>query len=209
MEYKNVLFDLGNVLIDVEVKRSLKAFAALVNMPAVGEKAPSSVSELVNADSLLGGHTSKLVDQYQVGAITTDEFIRAFLTQCKPGTKPEQVVDAWYAMLLGIREEKKELLNALVANGKNIYVLSNINDLHVKWVQEHCPELKVAKKIFYSNEIHMSKPDPRCYELVIKETGIQPEETVYVDDLLPNIEAGRKFGFQCLHAVDDGWMREL
>jgi len=208
MEYKNVLFDLGNVLINVDVKRSLKAFAALMQLPDAGQM-PSSVSEMVSADSLLGGHTSKVVDQYQIGAITTEQFISAFLAQCKPDTQPEQLIDAWYAMLLGIPAEKKDLLNNLVERGKNIYVLSNNNDLHVQWVQKHCPELQVAKRIFYSNEIHMSKPDPRCYELVIRETGILPEETVYVDDLLPNIESARKFGFQCIHATDNSWMGQL
>jgi len=198
MQYKNVLFDLGNVLIDIEVKRSLKAFAALIKNPTV-----------VNADCLIGGHASKLVDQYQLGAISTDEFLKAFLTQCKPGTTPQDLINAWYIMLMGISAEKKALLQDLVASGKDIYVLSNSNELHVQWVQQHCPELEVVKKIFYSNEMHLSKPDPRCYEMVIKETGIKPEETVYVDDLLPNIEVGWQLGFQCLHAVDDSWVEEL
>ncbi|MCQ2342044.1 MAG: HAD family phosphatase [Paludibacteraceae bacterium] len=209
MNYKNILFDLGGVLIDLSVRRSLAAFAALINVPKKMDGAPSSVSELVTADGLLGGHTSQLIDQYQIGAVTTDQFIAAILAHCKPGTTRQQVIDAWYAMLLGIRDEKKALLRQLILQGKHIYVLSNINDLHVTWTLTHCPELKQADRLFFSNEIGMSKPDPRCYELVINETKIKPEETVYVDDLLPNIEAGRPFGFQCLHAVGNDWMKEL
>lgn len=209
MQYKNILFDLGGVLIDLDVKRSLDAFAKLVKAPAGVGKTPASVSEMVTADGLLGGHTSELIDQYQIGAITTDQFIDAILTQCQPTTTRQQIIDAWYAMLLGIRKEKKELLRQLIAQGKQIYVLSNINDLHVEWTMDHCPELKQANRLFFSNEIGMSKPDPRCYELVLRETGIQPEETVYVDDLLPNIEAGKAFGLQCVHAVDDSWMTTI
>ncbi|MCQ2348159.1 MAG: HAD-IA family hydrolase [Paludibacteraceae bacterium] len=200
---------MGGVLIDLDVKRSLAAFAALVNRPCTMDNAPTSVSELVTADGLLGGHTSQLIDRYQIGAVTTDQFVSAILAQCKPGTTRQQIIDAWFAMLLGIRDEKKALLRQLIEQGTNIYVLSNINDLHVEWTMTHCPELKQANRLFFSNEIGISKPDPRCYELVINETGIKPEETIYIDDLLPNIEAGRPFGFQCLHAVDDSWMETI
>lgn len=208
MSYKNVLFDLGGVLIDVNVKRSMAAFAALIAAPSQGE-IPNTLSELVTAEGLLGGHTSQLIDQYQIGAISTDTFINTILTQCRPETTRQQVIDAWYAMLVGIRPEKKQLLKDLEANGKKIYILSNINELHVTWTLSHCPELMVAERLFFSNEIRMSKPDPRCYEVVLRETGINPADTVYVDDLPANIEAGKAFGFQCLHAVDDSWMETL
>lgn len=198
MEYKNVLFDLGGVLIDIDVQRSLDAFAKLM-----GE------NSMVTAEGLAGGHTSELIDQYQIGAITSEEFVETIMSQCLPGTTRQQIEDAWNAMVVTMPEEKKQLLRELIQKGKNVYVLSNTNDIHIRFTLAKWPELKQAKKLFFSHEIGMSKPDQRCYQLVIRETGIQPEETVYVDDLLPNIEAGRKLGFQCLQAVDDGWMREL
>lgn len=209
MKYSNVLFDLGGVLIDVDVRRSLLSFAKMVQVPQTGN-IPNSLSEMVNADGLLGGHSSELIDQYQVGAITTDYFVDSLLSQCRPDTTRQQIIDAWHAMLIGIKPEKKEVLKQLIAAGKNIYVLSNINELHVDWTLAHCPELQVAKCLFFSNEIHLSKPDPRCYELVLKETGIDPQDTVYIDDLLPNIEAGRQFGFQCIQAMpDNNWIKQI
>jgi len=198
MNYKNILFDLGGVLIDIDVRHSLDAFAALM-----GE------NPLVTAEGLAGGHTSELIDQYQIGAISSEAFVETILSQCKPGTTRQQIEDAWNAMVVTMSEEKKSLLRELIEQGKNIYVLSNTNDIHIRFTLAKWPELKIAKRLFFSHEMGMSKPDSRCYELVIKETGIQPEETIYVDDLLPNIEAGRQLGFQCLHAVDDSWMKEL
>lgn len=208
MTYKNVLFDLGGVLIDVDVRHSLVAFARMVGA-STDASYPNSLSEMVTEEGLLGGHTSELIDQYQVGTISTDDFVQELLSQCRPETTRQQIIDAWLAMLIGIRPEKKALLQRLIAQGKKIYVLSNINDLHVQWTLEHCPELQAAERLFFSNEIHLAKPDPRCYELVLRETGINPAETIYVDDLPANIEAGRQAGFQCLHAVDDSWMSQL
>lgn len=209
MEYKNVLFDLGGVLIDLDVQRAIRTFSALLASPVDHVGHPQTISELVTAEGLMGGHTSQLIDRYQVGEISTDAFIHAIQQQCHPGTTYQQVVDAWYVMLDGMRDEKSALLQSLAERGKNIYVLSNINELHVEWTLKNCPALKIAKRLFFSNEIGMSKPDPRCYELVLRETGINPAETVYVDDLPANIEAGRAFGFQCLHVVDDTWMKQL
>lgn len=200
---RNVLFDLGGVLIDLDIRRSLLAFDAL-KQPGV-----ELLSSQVTEDGLKGGHSSELMEAYQVGAITTRQFLDALLSVCQPGTTDQQLKDAWFAMLLGIREDRKQLLRDLQSHGYNIYILSNINELHVGWTLAHCPEIKAAKGIFFSNEIHLSKPDPRCYELVLQQTGIQPEETLYIDDLLPNIEAGRQFGLQTLQAVDDGWLQEI
>lgn len=209
MKYNNVLFDLGGVLIDVDVRKSLLAFSEIMQVNQTGN-IPNSISEMVNAEGLLGVHSSKLIDQYQVGAISTEDFINALQSQSRPGTTKQQIIDAWYAMFIGIQPEKKLVLKQLIDAKKNIYILSNINDLHVAWTQTHCPELQVAKRIFFSNEIHLSKPDSRCYEFVLNETGIDPKDTVYIDDLLPNIEAGRQFGFQCIQAMPDkNWIKQI
>ena len=196
MATKNILFDLGGVLIDLDIRRSLDAFGALLAPEADLRHAA------ISPQALLGGHDSGLIDRYQTGEITTDEFIRSILSVCRPGTTPDEVITAWHAMLLGIPAERQQLLRTLADRGYAIYVLSNINEMHVRWTLDHCPELRLAKRLFFSNEIHLSKPDPRCFSLVVRETGIRPEEALYIDDLLPNIEAGRAAGFRTLHVPD-------
>ena len=200
---KNILFDLGGVLIDLDVRRTLDAFHALLP-PSLDLHTAS-----LTANSLLGGHDSELIDRYQTGDISTDEFIRAILSVCRPGTTAEQVREAWFAMLLGMPQERCQLLHQLAEQGYAIYVLSNINEMHVEWTLAHCPELQCAQRLFFSNEIHLAKPDPRCYELVLRETGIRPEETIYIDDLPANIEAGQSFGFQTLLADTPSWPDQL
>ena len=198
---RNLLFDLGGVLIDLDVQRSLNAMHALTD----GQHAVTQVT----ADGLLGGHDSELINLYQTGDITTDEFVGTILRSCKKGTTRAEVEAAWFAMLLGIKEEKKQLLKQLKDKGYGIYVLSNINELHVDWTMEHCPELKMADGLFFSNEMHLSKPDPRCYSHVLEAAGIRAEETLYIDDLMPNIKAGQEAGFVCLHATDDSWTEKV
>ena len=201
-----MLFDLGGVLIGLDVNRTISAFSRLL---APEEERTASSAAYVTAQGLLGGHDSELIDRYQTGTISTADFIRTILTVCRPGTTEAQVRDAWFAMLLGIPEENKQLLRDIQAAGYNIYVLSNINEMHVDWEHDTCPELRAARHLFFSNEMHLSKPDTRCYEAVIREAAIRPEETLYVDDLLPNIEEGRRHGFHCIHATDTSWRNTL
>ena len=183
------------------MRRTLDAFHSLVEL--------HDASAPITAQGLLGGHDSELIDRYQTGTISTPDFISTILSVCLPGTTEQQVRDAWFAMLLGIPEVNKQLLRDIHAAGYSIYVLSNINEMHVEWVHQCCPELRPAKRLFFSNEMHLAKPDPRCYLQVISEAGILPAETVYVDDLLPNIEEGRRHGFLTLHATDTSWRNEL
>ena len=167
---KNILFDLGGVLIDLDTSRSIRAFAALI---ADDADAP------ISAMDLLGGGESELVQQYQVGAISSDTFFG-------------------------------ELKKA----GYHIYILSNINEDHVHWTLEHFREwgIEVGRdidQVFFSNEMHLAKPDIRCYEQVIRSTGINPAETLYIDDLPQNIEAGKRVGFITLQALGDAWLPVL
>lgn len=200
----NLLFDLGHVLIDIEPKRTLQTFAALMEEKPSGD---NGAKPLLTADGLLGGHTSQLIDLYQIGQITTDQFTDTALQACRQGVSKQQVLDAWLAMLLPFKQEKAKMLRQLHERHIPFYILSNINDSHVLWTRDHCPELQLASGIFFSNEIHIAKPAPEAYQYVIDHTGILPAETLYIDDLVPNLEAGRQFGFQCLHATDDNaWM---
>lgn len=198
----NLLFDLGHVLIDIDPKRTLHAFGQLLN-----KQSSESSQPLLTADGLLGGHTSRLIDLYQVGQITTDQFLTTALKACREDVTKEQVLDAWLAMLLPFREDKALLLRQLHERHIPFYILSNINETHVEWTKRNCPELQLASGIFFSNEMHIAKPDAAAYQYVIDHTGIVPEQTLYIDDLTANLDAARPFGFQCLQATDDNaWM---
>jgi len=201
----NLLFDLGHVLVDIDPKRSLQAFAQLLDKNKQDSR--QAASSLITADALLGGHDSKLIDLYQVGQITTDQFLSTALQVCRPDTTKEQLLDAWFAMLLPFRPDKALLLRQLHQAGIPFYILSNINDTHAAWVRHNCPELSLAAAQFFSNEIHIAKPAPEAFQYVIDHTGINPSDTLYIDDLTPNLEVGRRFGFRCLQAAtDSAWM---
>lgn len=176
---KNILFDLGGVLIDLDTSRSIRAFAALI---ADDADAPISAMDLQSL--------------------------------CRPGTTRAQLVQAWRAMLLSLPPHRLAKIRELKKAGYHIYILSNINEDHVHWTLEHFREwgIEVGRdidQVFFSNEMHLAKPDIRCYEQVIRSTGINPAETLYIDDLPQNIEAGKRVGFITLQALGDAWLPVL
>ena len=61
---------------------------------------------------------------------------------------------------------------------------------------------ELVDEIVYSHECGMAKPDPRCYALVCERLGVRPEETVFIDDYAPNVEAAREAGLHAVHYAD-------
>ena len=166
---RNILFDLGNVLIDVDIRKTLRAFGTL--REGIGDRLEDGASAyreearntIITAGDLIGAGESELVAKYQVGSVSTDEFLEAILNVCKPGTTRQEVIDAWMAMLIGIPQERYKRVLDLHKRGYKLYVLSNINELHAEWTREQLKGLPF-EAVYFSNEMGMAKPRPSTEE---------------------------------------------
>lgn len=197
------LFDLGSVIVDVDPQKTIDAFHTIFTPPQ-REKLGCFTGE-----ALAGDYVAGFLNDYQVGHISTDQFLQFIRDFCYADVSDETIIDAWLRMLVGISDEVERLLQNIHRCGLKIYILSNINELHVNWLKNNAPILDLAEKCFFSNEIHLAKPDKACYEYVLAHSDIVPQETLYVDDLPQNIEAGKIFGFQTLLARDKSWMTDI
>jgi putative hydrolase of the HAD superfamily len=61
---------------------------------------------------------------------------------------------------------------------------------------------RLVDDVIISAEEKIAKPDERIYRIAVDRLGVQPEETIFVDDLLPNVEAARQFGMQAVHFMN-------
>lgn len=212
---KNIVFDLGGVLIDLEPERTLRAFAELkkysqtkdTNSLATKEeeKSPISINDLV------GGGESEWMQKYQVGEMTTEEFFSHVASGYHPSITKKQLEEAWCAMLLSLPKNRLEMLKRLREAGYQVLILSNTNEAHTAWVHRHFEEigLKIGEHVdcvYYSNEIGLAKPDHACYEYVIQDANIRPNETLYIDDLEKNVKAGQLAGWTSIQAIGDEWI---
>lgn len=198
---RNIIFDIGGVLIDLDPQRTLQGFARLTTQP-VGT---------FTDNELLGGSGNRLIGQYMCGDVSDNDFFLALQRLCHTGVTVAQIKAVWNDMLLGIPPERIKTIQQLHQHGIRIALLSNINEEHVRTTLRLFAEaeLEIGRDIdyaFFSNEMHLAKPDPAIYQEALRQTGFLPEQTLYIDDLLPNIEAGAAFGLQTLHATGNEWI---
>ena len=189
---KNILFDLGNVLFDIDERTAADNLAALAD-----------VDRLPDDTHLAIGH-------YERGNWSTERFINYFLRFAKPGTHAKQVVDAWNSMMVGMRPEMLIFLEK-ISSQYPTYLLSNINELHFNWFMNHMEKEhqitdfseRFFRKTYYSHLIGHRKPDAECFEFVVKDAGFKPGETLFIDDKPDNTAAAATLGLQTITLLDN------
>lgn len=185
---KNIIFDLGGVLINIDYKKTEQAFTDLGVTNFREMYAQYAADELF--ESLETGHTS-------------EERFYEFMTQ--KGNKllePVQVQKAWNAMLLDFRVESLQFLESLKEKYA-LYLLSNTNAIHksafdkIFTDQTGLPTMDTFfKKAYYSHMIGFRKPNENIYEYVLKDAGINARETLFIDDSVNNLEAAARLGIR-------------
>ena len=89
------------------------------------------------------------------------------------------------------------------------YVLSNWSAETYEGMEETFPFLKDFDGKIISGRDFLIKPDPAIYELAISRFDLVPEETLFIDDRLDNIEAAQKLNFKTIHLTDPSLIQEL
>lgn len=182
---KNIIFDFGGVIIPLNFEHSLSSFIRL---------GLTDASSMFKDMSIFDTDFFKDFDR---GIISEDEF-RSFIRNklSKKNVTDKIIDDAWNAMLEEIPQERIELLHS-ISTKYNLYLLSNTNNIHIKYFK---PKVAIFDKIFikqyYSSQLGMRKPDAEIFEYVVDEQKLIKEETLFVDDHLPNIQSAKSFGLQ-------------
>ena len=177
------VFDLGGVLIRLNVNRCMRAFETLMgedNMRAV--LGMDNNGEGVKAVSVA---TKQLMADFERGLISPDTFISEVLRYCRPGTTEQEVIDAWMSMLGDLPAERLQFIDSLRAKGHPVYLLSNGNDLHFDFINKTYALDTHFDGLFLSQKMHMSKPEPEVFQAVNNSINHQSDIT-FVDDIAAN-----------------------
>lgn len=194
---KHIFFDLGGVLFNLNTRLSLRRFKEL------GVDIPDEVlldSHPFNA-SADGPFISRLIHKVDSGEVDGTEFVRLVREHCPPAVTDEQVLAA-YNDVVEVPRKSLQLLHDL-RQQYDLYAVSNIGDLHWERVCQLIEDQgyvvdELFTRTFLSYKMHLTKPGQAYFERAIRESGVNPAETLYVDDSRKNIEAGEKAGLQTL-----------
>lgn len=201
---ETIIFDLGGVLIHLNVARCMQAFEKLMgeeNMRMV--LGMDSLGEGVKAVSI---GCKQLMADYERGLVSTENFIREILPFCTPGTTEQQIIDAWMSMLSDLPLERLEYIDSLRSKGHKVYLLSNGNDLHFGFIDRTYRLAQHFDGLFLSQKMHVAKPEKEIYEAVLQALKpLQETEIVYfIDDIEANRKAAEKYaGWRTFASVDD------
>lgn len=107
--------------------------------------------------------------------------------------------EGWPVMLRGEIEGTAEIIRTLKARGIRLYALTNFSSETFPIAMARCPTMQLFEDIVVSGDIGLIKPDPRIYAHAIRQCSLVPPSTVFIDDSLPNVEAGKAAGLNALH----------
>lgn len=194
---RNLIFDLGNVILNIDTKLSEKAFA---------QYGMTNFSELYTLAA-----QNELFDRLEVGSITEKEFYDEFrrVTGCKLSDKTLE--ECWDALIMDFPPARIKMLKRLKNEGKyRTFILSNTNIIHYRFYtallkRTHGVEglESLVEHAYFSHEIGLKKPNRDIFDHIVANSHIKPEESIFIDDNEANIKAANALGFNTIFLKDN------
>lgn len=190
---KNIIFDFGAVVINIDIPAAYRAFAKLSGKDA---------KDIENLFEQQGAYAD-----FESGKMSNEHFFDLLRKELQISADNDTLAEAWNAMLLDIPLERVEKLKELKSR-YNIYLLSNTNAIHVKKMKEMFLEkfgiedfTTLFHKPYLSYEIGIVKPDVAIYEYLLKDAGIIREETIFLDDNAFNVKSALSIGLPTIQVL--------
>ena len=197
---RNIIFDLGGVILNIDPQLTIDAFRNLGWKDFYEEQ-----NQSLNKD---------LFFNFEKGNSSPGEFRDSVRQTIKCQIDDIDIDKAWTAMILDIPEERIRYLEELKMSYR-IFLLSNTNEIHRIKFHKNFDEdygysfYDLFERNFYSHEMGMRKPDPGIFIQVMKEAGLVPGQTLYIDDMEENIKAAEILGMNVLHIQSETLLEYL
>lgn len=179
---RDVIFDIGNVLLFFDFQIFARKIAGQCGFPA---------TELLPR---LEEHMWEL----EARGLPVDEFFPRAAQRLNYCGNPADFVRAWQE-IFEPNEPVIEFATQLKASGHRLFLLSNTNPWHAEHFLARYPVFALFDDRVFSHEEGCAKPEARIFQIARERFGVSPGDTLYIDDRLENVEAGRLAGFRVFH----------
>ncbi|MFT6849791.1 MAG: FMN phosphatase YigB (HAD superfamily) [Sphingobacteriales bacterium] len=190
---KNIIFDFGGVIIDIDYHATINAFKAM------------GLRDFDLAFSQL--RQTEVFDNLETGKISPSQFCSEMNAHFGGEKSEIEIFKAWNAMLGTIPAHRLEMLLKLKEKCPT-YLLSNTNEIHLKHIFKYTKSAygqadmdAYFHKTYYSHKMGLRKPNANIFDKVIIENDLDPEETLFIDDSSQHIVGAKKVGLHTLHLV--------
>ncbi|WP_285009076.1 HAD family hydrolase [Pedobacter faecalis] len=189
---KNIIFDYGNVIFEIDFLRTQNAFSKL---------GISNVEEFFAHK----GH-NQIFNDLETAAISPAQFRDAIRTATGNQQLTDgQINDAWNSLLIGVPSKHVHDTLLRAKERYRTFLLSNTNEIHYNWITDHLKNKyemtgneSLFERVYYSQQMFLRKPDIAIFDRVLQENGLKPEETLFIDDSPQHLEGARKAGLRTL-----------
>ncbi|MBK8808149.1 MAG: HAD family phosphatase [Bacteroidales bacterium] len=197
---KNIIFDLGGVILDIDENRTKQAFIQLF----------AENTEIVwnyFRDSQINIALEK-------GIIDPDDFRSQLIKKSGKNVSFQDFDRAWNAILIDFKNERLEIIKNIKIQ-YNTFLLSNTNQIHynifTSWLENNYNTTwnDLFTIAWFSHTLHEKKPDLEIYKKVLVLGHLKPEETLFIDDLEENLAAAAKLGIKTVKATKDYGIIEM
>jgi putative hydrolase of the HAD superfamily len=194
MHFDAIIFDFGAVIIDIDYHKTRDAFEnqGIKNFDALFSKAKQN----------------SLFDKLEKGLISNNNFRDELRALSGINLSDETINNCWNKMLLKLPQKRVAMLKKLQVH-KPLYLLSNTNSIHEQAFSKYIEGVygwnsfkSIFKKIYFSHEVNMRKPDLEIFEKVIRDNQLNPSTTLFIDDSPQHIEGARRAGICAFHLQD-------
>ena len=172
---KSFLFDIGNVICTFDFSLVLSRLQA--------QSIQSDVPPPHSIDSIK--------DSYETGLLSENEFIATIIRITGFTGNRKEFTRIWCDIFTENRQ-MTNLVMKLKAQGHNLYLLSNTNHLHLEHLKRNFPAFTHFSGGIFSHMVGVMKPQSEIYQMALDHFSLKAEETIYVDDLEENIDAGKR-----------------
>ncbi len=187
---KNIIFDYGNVIINLHIEATFRAF--------------ERVGAVKFADDWNKIMAAKLFHQFERGDISVPDF-RIELRKSFNKEVTDQEIDwAWNQILGEMPVSRIALLKNIRPNYRT-FILSNSNEIHYDYYTSDLQKThhlndfdQLVEKAYFSYQVNLIKPEPEFYQLLLNNHNLKPEETLFIDDLKHNIDGASALGLNTL-----------
>ena len=183
---KAVVFDIGGVLIGLDMDRCIRAFREDVGF--------KRITQLLDPY-----HQKGIIGDLEGGKLSESHFKELILAESRMDAKPEDIDEAMGKLLISEMDPRTAKAVKSLVGKYPLYLLSNNNPISmrncIKVLKDNGldPE-KTFNGQFISSEMKMLKPSKEFYQTVILKIGVPPREIIFIDDNLENVEGARAVG---------------
>ncbi|PWC17616.1 glucose-1-phosphatase [Brenneria roseae subsp. roseae] len=183
------IFDLGNVVIDIDFNRVLGVWSNLSSAPLATLKERFVMGEAF--------------EQHERGEISDEEFAERLCHEMGISLSFEQFSAGWQAIFVALRPEAIAIMQQLRKDGHRVVILSNTNRLHCGHWPVLFPEVEnAADRLYLSQDIGLRKPEAAIYQYVLTQEGVAPEQAIFFDDNPANVAAAQALGIHSILVTD-------